>query len=41
MDPISSTHVTTIWNTTRPRETMVTCRLVVPRPESRSTPTAS
>ena len=29
--------VTTIWKTTRPRETSVTPRLVVPRPPSRST----
>src|SRR6476469_4894807 len=33
-------HVTTIWNTTSPRETSVTARLVFPRHASRSTSTA-
>src|SRR5436190_10774895 len=40
IDPISSTHVTTIWTVTRPREIRLTLRLVLPRPESRSTPAA-
>src|SRR5579872_1001049 len=34
---MSSTQVTTIWNTTRPREMAVMLRLVEPRPPSRST----
>ena len=39
-EPVSSTQVTTIWNTTRPREMSDTLRLVLPRPASRKTSTA-
>ncbi len=37
--PISSTQVTPIWNTTRPRVTIPTLRVVLPRPPSLSAPT--
>ncbi len=37
---MSSTQVTTIWNTTSPREMSATLRLVLPRPPSRSTSAA-
>ena len=36
-EPISSTQVTTIWNTTSPREITLLLRLVLPRPPSRNT----
>ena len=38
--PIRRTHVTTIWNTTRPRDQDTAAPLVSPRPLSRSTSTA-